>query len=136
MDSIRGLACLIVISAHIVAIDATYGTYANGCWKIGVWLFMVMSGFLSFMLYVTNPNMLDKLDLNNILGYYKKKLVRLCPAYIIALVLAFAIDFMASWKDVVRGILAVEGAGHFWYMPVILKFYMFSVVPTIMEGGT
>jgi peptidoglycan/LPS O-acetylase OafA/YrhL len=124
IDAIRGMACLIVIFAHIVASDANYGMYANGCGKIGVWLFMIMSGFLSFLPFATNPDRLDKIEIGYVLAYYKKKLVRLYPAYLIALLFAFAIGFITSVKDVVKSIFAIEGIGHFWYMPVILKFYV------------
>ena len=36
IDSIRGIACLIVLTAHIIATDTTIGIYASGCGKIGV----------------------------------------------------------------------------------------------------
>lgn len=31
LDSLRGIACLIVLLAHIVATDSTFGIYASGC---------------------------------------------------------------------------------------------------------
>lgn len=46
-DGIRGLACLIVLCTHAVAMffNSTYMALA-GMGKVGVWLFFVLSAFL------------------------------------------------------------------------------------------
>ena len=47
INVLRGIACLIVLFAHIISTSATYGMYVSGCGKIGVWCFLVISGFLT-----------------------------------------------------------------------------------------
>lgn len=121
---IRGIACLIVLFAHIVASDAVYGKYANGCGKIGVWCFLILSGFLSFLPFSENPSNENKVGIRYIVNYYGKKIRKLYPAYIVILLIALAVGFIGTWKDVLKHIFLAEGYGHFWYMPVILKFYL------------
>ena len=45
LSSLRGIGCLFVLAAHLGASSTNYGMYFNGCGKIGVWLFMIFSGF-------------------------------------------------------------------------------------------
>lgn len=37
LHSLRGVACIIVLIAHIISTDSNIGGYASGCGKIGVW---------------------------------------------------------------------------------------------------
>ena len=119
-DSLRGIACLIVLLAHILASDAVYGAYASGCGKIGVWLFMVMSGFLSFFPFLSDAHTYKP---KWILGYYKNKFIKLYPAFCIALLFALIIGFISDFKTFGMSLIFGIGVGHFWYMPVIVQFY-------------
>ena len=46
LTSIRGLACLMVVIAHIISVIPGVGKNVSGCGKIGVWLFFILSAFL------------------------------------------------------------------------------------------
>lgn len=126
-DAIRGIACLIVMVAHWVATIPVIGIYASGCGKIGVWCFMLLSGFFLLYPYIDdNKKFLVK-------SYYYKKIVRIYPSYIIALMVAVAIGFI-TFENLGLHLVAVEGVGHFWYMPVIIKLYLvFPIVILIKK---
>lgn len=120
-DALRGLACLIVIFAHILSTDSTYGLYANGCGKIGVWCFMVMSGFLSFLPFLNDTH---TYSIKDVIKYYRNKLVKIYPSYVIVLIFAFFIGFIDDLRTFGLSLLLCKGVGHFWYMPVIVQFYL------------
>ena len=122
LDSLRGVACLTVVFAHIIATDEKYGKYASGCGKIGVWLFFVISGFLAVYPLSVNKKSFGMGELRK---WYPRKLMRLYPAYIIAVLLAAVSGFLSGFRQTLRHIFLLEGSGHFWYMPVIICFYLF-----------
>lgn len=122
-DSMRGLACLIVLIAHIIAINPMFGMYANGCGKIGVWLFLLMAAF--FLLYHSEGQTFTKKDL---VEYYWKKILRLYPVYIIGLLVAYCCELLPDWRNILKHLFLIEGIGHFWYMPVIIKFFIIAPV--------
>ena len=115
-DSLRGLACLIVLFAHLLSSSPRYGIYASGCGKIGVWCFMLLSGFFFMQALIQNPK-------TNIANFYYRRILKLYPTYIIALIFASAIGFIEI-RDTFQHLTGLKGYGHFWYMPVILKFYL------------
>lgn len=122
VESIRGIGCLIVLIAHIIASDPQIGIYASGCGKIGVWLFMLLSGFLLVLPYAAEDRTFQIRDLPH---YYLKKFVRLIPPFLAALLLGVAIRVISIGD--VKTVLLLQGAwGHFWYMPVVLKFYFIA----------
>lgn len=121
LDSLRGLACLIVIIAHIISTDDRYGKYASGCGKIGVWLFLIISGFLAVYPLLEKKR---EFTLKSLPSWYAGKALRLYPAYILAVLLALCTGFLPSFGSAVKHLLLMEGLGHFWYMPVIIKFYI------------
>lgn len=98
----RGIACLIVLVAHIVA-TSKYGIYASGSGKIGVWCFMLLSGFF-LMLPLIND------DKFNIKEFYIKKVFRIYPSYIIVLVLSVIVFYKS---DLIMHIFGLKGFGHF-----------------------
>ena len=131
LTSLRALGCSIVLLAHIVAIHPYLGKYAAGCGKIGVWLFMVLSGMLLVYPYIYS----DKLFLpKNIVTFYWKKACRLCPAYLCGLALLVAAKL--SEPSALWDYLLMRNAwGHFWYMPVIIKFYALAPVVLLLLSG-
>lgn len=120
IESLRGISCLIVLISHIISTSQEFGKYASGCGKIGVWLFMILSGYLLIKRYIVNE--LKFFKLIEIPKYYLKKVIRLYPMYIIAIVLAVFLEII-SVENIKNHILLKEAWGHFWYMPVIIKFY-------------
>lgn len=125
LNAMRGIACLIVLFAHLGAISTNYGMYFNGCGKIGVWLFMVLSGFWFMYPLCRNRKSLTGRSLGK---FYLKKLLRIFVIYFVTLLLAWGIGFLADFQTVVRHLFLIEGRGHFWYMPVIVKFFMVAPI--------
>ncbi len=125
MNSLRGIACLIVMLSHIGSIHPQYGTYFNGCGKIGVWLFFILSGFW-FMLPLCKYN--KKITFAGILILYVKKLKQLYLVYTIVLLTALGTGSFSYAKEFFQHLLLIKGQGHFWYMPVIIKFFFVSPI--------
>lgn len=119
LESMRGLACLIVLFAHILSVHPMYGRFASGCGKIGVWLFFILSGFL--LQYQADTK---EFTVSKILPYYWNKFLRLYPVYVVGLLLAKYTGLVPDGASIVRHLLLQEGVHHFWYMPVIIKFYL------------
>ena len=134
LDSLRGFACLLVLAAHIISTNHELGMYANGCGKIGVWCFMVLSGFLTFLPYTLEKDIPKENLISFIIKYYKKKLVKLYPTYFIILLLAFALGFLLNFTDIIKHLLVTAGTAHFWYMPVIIKFYLLTPFLILLLG--
>lgn len=126
VDGLRGGACLIVIFAHILASDVQYGMYANGCGKIGVWCFLVLSGFLAMHSMERRITSMSQNEwITFLIEYYERKVIRLYPAYVMALLLGLVLGFISTFIELIKHLLCLAGIGHFWYMPVIIKFYLF-----------
>lgn len=125
LESLRGIACLIVLFAHILSTHPIYGMYASGCGKIGVWIFMILSGYFLLLPYSTSKK---NFGLKDIFPYYLKKLVKLFPIYILTLFVAYRFGFILGLKGIVEHLTLQSGWGHLWYMPVIIKFYIISPI--------
>jgi len=120
LDSLRGIGCFIVMIAHIVAYAPEIGVYASGCGKIGVWLFMLISGFL----VLREEKKFSFCDLKN---YYINRILRIYPSFLIALILGLALGLF-NGEDL-RDMLFFRSAWHhFWYMPVIIVFSLIAPV--------
>lgn len=124
IDTFRGVGCLFVLFAHIVTNHERFGVYTNGCGKIGVWLFMVLAGYMS--LYGQREK---QTSVKSVLIFYAKRLVKLYPVFLLGLFLAMAVGLVNDGMDLLRHLFLVEEKVHFWYMAVIIKFYL--LVPFI-----
>ena len=124
IESLRGIACLIVLVAHIISIHHTNGMFANGCGKIAVWFFFVISAFFSLCKFDIN-----QLNWNGIKRYYGNRAIKLYPTYIVGLLFAYSTGFISDIKSIFEHIFLISGQGHFWYMAVIIKFFL--LVPLI-----
>ena len=119
LESIRGIACLIVFLAHIISRDFRIGIYASGCGKIGVWVFMLISGMLSILPYIHNENLL--FHIKKLPNYYVKKILKIYPSYLVAILMAWILGFI-EFESIPKYIFIIETWGHLWFMPVIIKF--------------
>lgn len=118
LDNLRGIACLIVVFAHIFSTDTRFKIYVSGCGKIGVWFFMLISSFL-----LIRPFVLDKGKNFCISEYYIKRVVRIYPCYLAALLISIVLGQMKG-ADLLEHLLLRQGDGHYWYMAVLIKFYL------------
>lgn len=123
LSSLRGIGCLFVLIAHLGSISTNYGMYFNGCGKIGVWLFMIFSGF--WFLYPLCQRQ-QALNGRNLIGYYGKKIIRIMIPYLAVLLISMGLGFIPDGKELLRHLLLIDGFGHFWYMPVIMKFFLIA----------
>ncbi len=112
---------MIVVVAHIISVHPRFSVYANGCGKIGVWLFFVMSAFL--LVYHAKR---ERITLKGLGIYYWDKIIKLYPVYIIGLVAAYFLQLLPGKIDIIKHLFLMEGIGHFWYMTVIIKFYLIA----------
>lgn len=128
IDSLKGFACIIVMVTHIIASDPQIGMYANGCGKIGVWLFMLISG----MLYAKSSFHQNSISLRKLLDFYGKKIIRIYPSYFFALLLLLLVGFL-DVSGVNDNLLLQSAWGHLWYIPVILKFYLIAPIFSILK---
>ena len=123
LSSLRGIGCLFVLAAHLGASSTNYGMYFNGCGKIGVWLFMIFSGF--WFLYPLCQRQ-QALNGRNLMGYYGKKIIRIMMPYLAVLLISMGLGFIPDGKELLWHLLLIDGFGHFWYMPVIMKFLLIA----------
>lgn len=123
MTALRGVACLMVVLVHLVQVFTPYGMYLSGCGKIGVWFFLVSSGFLTMYPYEREKNKFFSLK-----AYYKNKIIKLYPVYLFVLILSYMVGYFDSQKQLILHLFFGEGKGHFWYMPVIMKMYLIMPV--------
>lgn len=117
-DGIRGLAVLIVLTAHALVMFMP-GTrpYLAGTGKLGVWLFFVLSAFL-----LTNKFLRIGINKHSLLEYFFGRLLRILPLFGIA---SFFYYFSGYYDfKTLTGILTFrEGFAHLWTIPVEFKFY-------------
>lgn len=125
LTSIRGLACLMVVIAHILANIPSIGINVSGCGKIGVWLFFILSAFLLTGQWIK----IDKFTGKSVIQFYIKRFFRIFPCYIVTLIIAFGIGYIDKISIVIKHIFLLDGVGHFWIIPVEFIFYLF--VPII-----
>ena len=136
LDSVRGLAILIVLAVHIIQAVPKYHDAVSGCGKMGVWLLFLLTGFFTFRPYLIDNK--KNTDINSVnpedktfvkqyvmasLRFYLKRIIRIYPAFSVVLVLSVLIGYLGV-PEAVKNFLLLEGTGHFWTLPVELKFYL------------
>ena len=135
---LMGVAIIFIMASHTLGGFAAYGI-------IGVEWFLVLSAIGQFYSLKNN---------SNLLCYYKKRLVRILPAYLIVAVPFFIINTSSSVSEFlirVSGLnLALWGEKYFWFVTLILICYLLAplyfrvvelrrnsfVVPFIIAGIT
>lgn len=123
LDSVRGLAFLVVLIGHILSNNKTIYPYLVGVPKMGVWMFFVLSSFLLSNYFLSMPERtFHFIEWGN---YFIRRFMRIYPLYAIVLVLYsfFLIDFR-SISVIVDSLLLKKGLAHFWTIPVEFKFYL------------
>lgn len=117
-EGMRGLAVLIVLTMHIVAMFfPEYTLGITGAAKIGVWLFFVLSSFL-----LTNQFLKNGLSFCTLRNYFIGRCIRILPLFIMAVFIYCAFGYF-DYKEALKIISLRDGWGHFWTIPVEFKFY-------------
>lgn len=131
INSLRGIACIIVVIAHIISVHPTIGIYASGCGKIGVWCFMVLSAYLLYRPYCREKR---RFGIKECSIFYIKRAVRILPVYCVVLIWTYIIGYFTEIKEFFFHLIGLHGIGHLWYMPVIMKFYLVMPVFIIIKN--
>ena len=143
LDGLRALAALSIVAFHsllILKFEYTPLSHAvNNSWyylSTGVQLFFVLSGFLLFLPYVRS--MLDGRNLPSARQFYRRRVLRILPAYLVCLAIMVAVKYYArhvpfSPGDVAAHIVLIHDSfpqfnrdynGPFWTMAVEAQFYL------------
>jgi peptidoglycan/LPS O-acetylase OafA/YrhL len=121
-DGIRGVACLIVICIHAIAIffPSTRDLMA-GAGKIGVWLFFVLSAFL-----LTSKFMRSGFERKSVGGYAAGRFLRIIPIFFLVVFLYYFQGGIGitTFDDLVDALTFGKGYGHLWTIPAEFKFYL------------
>lgn len=125
LDSLRGIGCLSVLVAHVIALHPKYGIYVSGCGKIGVWLLFVMSAFLLTLPYIKERDF-------NLKSFYAKRVQRIYPSLLIVLLIGLFTGFIKNGGDMLAHIFISSGSGHLWAIPVEMKFYIIAPIFLIL----
>lgn len=132
LDGFRGLAVLFVLLAH--SSHAGYnplGIDFNHFGSVGVYLFFVLSA------YLINRQMLEALaaqraSLKFWLRYALRRLLRIYPMYLLALIVSFALYTKGfggpihSIDGILKHLILTEAKGVFWTIPVEVAYYLIS----------
>ncbi|MEX8548514.1 MAG: acyltransferase family protein, partial [Mucilaginibacter sp.] len=129
IEQYRGLCALLVLITHGVGINNLLITdfrwpefirYA-GAGYLSVLVFFCISGYV---IAVSN----DYSQLN-IKSYFKKRLIRLYPVYLIAILLCLIIANNVSFSVLVGNLLFLQNVSPYWHykVPVIINFVTWSL---------
>lgn len=126
-DGIRGLACLIVLCVHAIAMfyPATFPALV-GMGKVGVWLFFVLSAFLLTAKFESSGY-----SFRSLFNYAIGRFLRIIPIFFIACLLYYSTGLIGivSQADLYGAVTLSSGYGHLWTIPVEFKFY--SILPVL-----
>lgn len=122
-DGIRGLACLMVLFAHVPGFFIPeLAKYFSGTGKYGVWLFFVLSAFL-----LTNKFANTGFSVSELTGYALGRILRILPLFLVAILIFwyFASAGILTERDAISAATFRQGYAHLWTIPVEFKFYFF-----------
>lgn len=117
-----GSICLIMLFHTNAGSNCLVVTFVKNLCDIGVDMFLFLSGFTCAYSFARNPN---------VRLFYKKRFIRIVPAYLIVATLWYAWHYVQndnmSWQVWLFNIFTlnffIDGCLDFWYIPVIIVFY-------------
>jgi peptidoglycan/LPS O-acetylase OafA/YrhL len=143
LDGLRGVAVLFVLFSHSSNMGMHLAPFIRfeHIGKSGVYLFFILSAFLldrQIFLKLNSGKANGKYWYN----YIMKRLVRIYPAYLIALILYTIKDHILYYFNIkgsfiglqpfVDHLLLIKGQGHFWSIPTEIKYYLFSPILMVL----
>jgi peptidoglycan/LPS O-acetylase OafA/YrhL len=133
LTSLRFLAALLVVGFHVGADLWSQAPrwianfFSNGYEAVS--FFFVLSGFV--LTYAYGQASLSKASPNSPRSFWKARIARIYPAYVLALVIAFPAFFyswtvskMISWTDFVSGLVLVPTLCQSWWPPSAMAWNM------------
>lgn len=129
LNSLRGLAALVVVVAHFSGSTGWLGGYPGlGAGQLGVMLFFVLSGFLMGHLYVGRT-----LSAQSLYRYVVARFARVVPLFA-AVVVASAVSPRVGFPDLLYSlsgrselaahVLLLNGTSVLWTIPTEIHFYV------------
>jgi len=113
LDGLRGLAAISVVAGH------TWGA-SLGTGQSGVWIFFALSGFLLAPPFIRDSS--RGISGKYLVGYFGRRLKRILPMYYAYVFVVICLS--VRWDVAIRHFLFLEGAGHLWYLPQEMFFYL------------
>lgn len=128
LDGVRGMAFIFVFLGHLLQMSNIQQSFILG--KVGVWLFFVLSAFLLTSYFISQPA--KALIGKEWLNYALRRVCRIYPLYVVILSTdCIAFKFLIhDFKSLLNHILLLEGQGHFWTIPVEMKYY--AMLPIVV----
>ncbi|WP_292315708.1 acyltransferase [Mesorhizobium sp.] len=136
LDGLRGLAAYTVAVSHCTLVTRQYKELLGLSGQVGVMVFFVLSGFLMGHLYLSRP-----LRAEQITRFYRHRVGRVVPLYLIFVALAFALFLVngSSWplppinhENLARHALFVRGDSILWTVAAEVQFYL--LFPLVWAG--
>ena len=126
LDGLRGLAAILVFFDHVsgrnISLIQSLDFSNSGLGRSGVYLFFVLSSFL-----LTSQFLKPKIKLGSWkiwIIYFKKRLLRIYPLYIIVL-LGYLLLWGYTFNKFFSHLFLLEGESCFWTIVVEVKYYFF-----------
>jgi peptidoglycan/LPS O-acetylase OafA/YrhL len=123
LDGLRGIAALMVVGDHC------YGRF-KGLGASGVWIFLVLSGFLLARPFISRPGLVT--SGTHMMTFYAHRLRRILPMYYTYIVAVFLLT--GHFDVAVRHFLFLEGSGHLWVIPQEIMFYLLAPLVFFIAG--
>lgn len=120
LDGIRGMAFLFVILGHV---SNYYGQFFTGFAIVGMWLFFALSAFLLTQYFLSDPKRTS--NPTEWLIYALRRIMHILPPYLLILLIYFFGKYLiTSPTDIFKHFILISGTGHFWTIPVEIKYYL------------
>ena len=122
LDTLRGLAVLIVMVSHFGNHAPDVGDYTRGSGQLGVMLFFLLSGFLMAHLYWRREPTGAGLR-----QFFIRRGARVVPLYYVVVLLSFATPWLYDVSGVgalASHLLFLEGRSVLWTIPPEIHFYL------------
>lgn len=133
LNSLRGIAAMIVVVSHFSGATGWLGEYpASGAGQLGVMLFFILSGFLMAYLYLQQP-----FTPSAVRRYVVARIARVVPLFAVVVGLSALLPRIGitgvfydlpTRAQVVSHVLLLSGKNILWTIPTELHFYVVFVV--------
>lgn len=140
LNSLRGLAALIVLISHYSNESGLWGTaLGNGAGQFGVMIFFLLSAFLISYLYLDTPP-----TPRSVTNFAIARIARVMPLFLITVIVSFAVirylpssfgAFVYNIPDVnalLSHLLLLRGEDVLWTIPPEIHFYMFFAIAWVL----
>ena len=141
LDGLRGLAVLLVVLSHMSlhGINLFEQLDFSGVGKAGVFLFFSLSAFL-LTWHALQLEYSTMRTSRYWLGYAVRRVVRIYPLYVVALILSFLVYVsgenidpkITSVEQIFNHVTLQEGEHIYWAIPVEFKYYLILPLVTFM----